>query len=418
MPPISKPKSKLASKIKSIPQGPVWLGPQAEGWNGGVTQSMIGRWLCDRERFRLRNVLGLRTPEKFSARMEYGNMWHVCEEHHARGDVWHTQLDRYCHDLTAKSSPTDHAEIEKWRRTCERQFPCYVDHWSKHPDVEERMPLLSEEVFDVPYTLPSGRTVRLRGKWDSVDVVKSGENAGVWLQENKSKGSVDERDLRRQLRFDLQTMMYLTVLKQDTGIEALEDAKGWDGKKFKTPIRGVRYNVIRRPFSGGRGSIKMLEGTNGKQCSKCKGVGSYGGGGDAHVVKCEKCDGEGRVDRRLAETPDEFFNRLQKYFIEDPGYWFFRWNVEFGQREIAQFEEVCLRPVLEAMCDWYDCVTKCKKKSSFEYCKRHGALNYVFPFGVLNPITEGYETEYDTYVETGSTVGLYRTEEMFRELKT
>ena len=68
--------------------------------------------------------------------------------------------------------------------------------------------MLQEQVCDVPYNLPSGRVVRLRGKFDSVDLI----DGGIYLQENKTKGDIDKIQVERQLSFDLQTLMYSVAL--------------------------------------------------------------------------------------------------------------------------------------------------------------------------------------------------------------
>jgi hypothetical protein len=160
--------------------------------------------------------------------MEYGNMWHVCEEAFAAtpptdsrefsdGDYqsWESALKGYARELS-RQYPSDREEIDKWYNVCRMQFPLYVRHWQEHPDVLARTPLLQEEAFDVPYCLPSGRTVRLRGKWDSVDLVEKGTNQGVWLMENKTKGDIDETALQEQVSWDLQVMLYITALREAT----------------------------------------------------------------------------------------------------------------------------------------------------------------------------------------------------------
>jgi hypothetical protein len=38
------------------------------------------------------------------------------------------------------------------------------------------------------------------------------------------------------------------------------------------------------------------------------------------------------------------------------------------------------------------------------------------PFGVYSPLLDGGGTEYDEYLSTGSTVGLVRTDRLFKEL--
>ena len=121
---------------------PLWKGPEEDG----VTQSMLGRFLCCRERFRLLVVEGLAEADGFNHRIEYGNMWHVCEEEFASspGNVmkgssknqgWENQLRKYCQKLCAKY-PLAQEQIDKWYNVCKLQFPIYVKYWGKHPDVK------------------------------------------------------------------------------------------------------------------------------------------------------------------------------------------------------------------------------------------------------------------------------------------
>lgn len=202
---------------------PLWEGPESDGPQGGVTQSLLGRFLSCRERFRLKVVEGLQANEGFNPRLEYGNMWHVCEEALAENlprvmhqgkwmERWECELIGYCKTLCWRY-PLDQSKIEHWYSLCKAFFPLYVKHWAEHPDVKERMPLLQEETFKVPYKLPSGRTVYLRGKWDAVDLIGKGKAAGVYIQENKTKSSIDAQKIMRTLKFDLQTMLYMAALQ-------------------------------------------------------------------------------------------------------------------------------------------------------------------------------------------------------------
>lgn len=370
---------KLTPKSKATTQrsGPLWLGPCAEGPMGGVTQSMINAFLEDRERFRVKYVLGLRPPAGFSHILEYGQMWHTCEEAHAKGVEWGQPLRTYAESLMRKY-PFDQQAIEKWYNACRMQFPIYCDYWKKHKDVKTRTPLMQEQVFDVPYHLPSGRIARLRGKFDAVDLIGKDKNAGIWLFENKTKGDVDEQQLRARLKFDLQTMMYLVALGLYANGDHTDKTEGIDALvlSYSQCIKGVRYNVIRRPFSGGRGNIKQLEATK----------------------------------NRAAETADEYWARLQQYFIDDPGYWFMRWNAEISPADVEFFKTRFLTPFLEHLCNWYDDVTT---GDPF----RHSDMHWVHPYGCVNMINEGYGRDADEYVLTGSEVGLVRVNTLFEELR-
>lgn len=206
--------SALAKRVANKPKNkPVWGGPCGEGPQGGVTQSLLARYLGCPERFRIITIEGLRGSEHFSAPLEFGNMWHACEEGHATGikSAWINHLQVCCGKLL-KKYPRESNEIDVWFQKCQVLFPKYVEHWAAHPDVQKRTPLMQEQAFDVPYKLPSGRTVRLRGKFDSVDLIEE-KPVGVYLQENKSKSGIDQAKVFRQLRFDNQTMIYLIALE-------------------------------------------------------------------------------------------------------------------------------------------------------------------------------------------------------------
>ena len=233
-----------------------------------MTQSMLQKFLVCRERFRVHYVLGLQPHRRWNHRTGYGDAWHVCEEALAKATselraptaddpTWVQALDDHMSEQYAKY-PMDREDLHKWHCVAMVQFPEYVKYWSQHPDVVARTPLMQEHVFDVPYKLPSGRTVRLRGKFDSVDLIGAQEYPerwpeGVWLCENKTKGDVDRRLLEKQLKFDLQTLTYVIALEHE--MKYVPVVSTTNGQKF--PILGVRYNVIRRPFSGGKGSIQQ-----------------------------------------------------------------------------------------------------------------------------------------------------------------
>lgn len=389
--------------------GPLWKGPEVDG----ITQSMLANWLVCRERFRIKYVEGWVEADRFNHRTGYGDMWHVCEEFHAAGKEWLLPLTEHCKGL-CRRYPLQQEEVNKWYQVCKVQFPLYVDHWSRHQDVKDRTPLLQEQVFDVPYKLPSGRTVRLRGKWDSVDLIGKGKGAGIYLQENKTKGDIDEQQIKAQLTFDLQTMVYLVALIAYQ-TQPKQYRLGGEGLPRGSSILGVRYNVIRRPLSGGKGTIKQHEATKGSKCPKCNGEGkppkstmpgAFGG-------TCPKCGGQGRIGGKPAETDAEYFQRLSGIIKDSPDDFFMRWKVEVSPGDVARFRKECLDPILEQLFDWYYAVTFDKN------CRRWAglnAINYRMPYGVYSPLLDGGGTVYDEYLATGSTVGLVKADRLFKEL--
>lgn len=374
----------LAARIANAPRhhddfDPLWAGPCGAGPMGGVTQSMLVRFLSCRDRFRLKYLHGLEPHDKWVKTIGYGNLWHAAEEVLAAGTG--DPLDALFKHAEAQAIkyPLQRNDIWKWYNVARVQFPEYVNYWRGHPDVVNRVPLMQEQVFDVPYRLPSGRVVRLRGKFDSVDLI----DGGIYLQENKTKGDIDKEQVERQLRFDLQTMLYLTALTNPVNGISSYATNGHH------PVRGVRYNVVRRPLSGGIGNIKP------------------------HAAKFTK------TKTTPAETDEEFYERLRRdYIATDPGHWFFRVRAEITEQDMAIFRDACLNPLLENLCWWYDDVTdQHPVNSQGVYQYEPPPANYRTPFGVWSALEEGGSTEYDAYYATGSEAGLYRVRTMFSELQ-
>lgn len=368
----------------SVIKSPVWEGPCDEGPNGGITYSLLNRFLGCRERFRLRVIEGLRPADVFSHRIEYGQMWHTCEEasasekKHFQGELngidttlWADRLESYCEGLVRKY-PLMREQIAHWFNVCRTQFPIYVQYWAKHPDVIDRTPLAQEQVFDVPYSLPSGRTVRLRGKWDSVDLIGTGKGASIFLQENKTKGKIVENQLKRQLTFDLQTMIYSISLRNHY------DKMGWASKGS---IAGVRYNVVRRPLDGGKDCIRQYKPTK---------------------------------KNPRGESPAEFYRRLGGLIAQDPKHYFMRWVVTITPADLIRFRRECFDPILEQLCDWWQFIRPDKNiKGPFS---GSWGIHWRHPYGTYNPLDEGGSSELDEYLATGSTLGLVRVNNLFPEL--
>ncbi len=343
---------------------PLWKGPEVDG----VTQSMLSKFLSCRERFRLYAVEGIRTADCFNHKMEFGQLWHACEEDHAAGRPISKLMEAHAKKLVVKY-PTQRDQINHWYRVCKMMFPVYAEHWASHPDVLARTPLLEEKTFDVWYQLPNGRWVRLRGKWDSVDLVDGSpmfSGSGVVLQENKSKSAIDRLKLERQLKFDLQTGMYLVVLQM-----VLDGAA--EEQYFPQEIgqlRGVRYNVVKR---------------------------------SAH-----------RQGKK--ETTDGFIDRLRGIIVEEPHEWFARWMVEVSKKDVLEFRKQLLDPLLESLCSWYDWVSGGGRENPFSN-GGGGGLHWRHPFGVYNILDEGGSSDLDAHLESGSMVGLVKAEKLFTELE-
>lgn len=367
---------------------PLWKGPEVDG----ISFSLLSHYLVDLERSRVQMIEGLAPFPSFNHRIEFGTMWHAAEEGLAgqvlksaahRLKPWAYKLKerfvKLCNDY-----PTQGADIAHWYKIADALFPVYVKYWERHPDMVERTPLLTEEVFNVCYKLPSGRVVRLRGKRDGVDYVRASDAQGVWVQENKTKTGINISKMTRFLTFDLQTMIYFVALAFDD--ETL-DRISHMLKTDDYPIKGVRYNVVRRPAH--KSTESMLK----------------------------------KVEEDMAD------GRAQE--------WFARWNTVISQRDMTRFRTECLDPVLENLWDdwewWYYCkvhgdtpTAKAlygKKIDAFNSYHRnvvfpkHQRRHFRMPYGIYNPLMEGGETDVDNFINTGSTVGLVRLDTLFPELE-
>jgi len=356
----------LAEESKKVNE-PLWKGP----FEDGVTQSLLGKFLVCRERFRIHTVEGLRPTPKFEKNLEFGNMWHLCEECHAEGVPWEEPLKKYAQGLV-DNYREERGEVEKWFQVCKVQFPVYEKYWGKQKDVRLRTPVLQEEVFRVPVTLGSGRKVTMTGKWDAVDLIGPKKNSLLFLQENKTKGEIDEEKVREQLSYDLQSFFYLIALREAVRAGTIE------GVPKTKKIAGVRYNVIRRPLSGGRHSVRQHKPTKSKP---------------------------------NGESKSEYYTRLGNLIAEEPEYFFMRWKAEVSESELNTFWKCTLEPLFENLCDWWEYILI----DPFNPWGNQ-SIHWRHPYGVYNPMNQGRGTALDTYLLTGNTVGLKRATTLYPEL--
>lgn len=377
------------SALKAPKRVSLWNGPEDSGPMGGITYSALSRFLCCRERFRLMLVEGWKVKDVFTHRLEYGNLFHAAEEASAGGKPWKPAVVAYANGLAQKYKGSG-PEIDKWYRVCCLQYPIYLKHWSKHPDEKKRKSIYQEQVFHVSYQLPSRRVVYLRGKFDAVDFIDN----GIWLGEDKSKGEIDVEKLTAELCFDLQTNIYLTAL------DNIKLPKQFDGK----PIKGVRYNVIRRPLSSyGKHNIKQHQGRK---------------------LKSGEIKG--------AETLDEYYNRLSGLIEKHPNDFFQRWKIETTPTDLLNFQRWILNPILEQLCDWWESI----QGNPFDPWETSGVnlaptmygiagcpervpnpYHFTYPTGVWNPALEGRVGDLDRYLQSSDAGGLQKVKALFPELQ-
>lgn len=375
-------------------QKSLWDGPYSQTENGGITFSMLSKFLSCRERFHIRYVRGLKAYEGFDYKMEYGNAWHYCEELLAGNYGPQSiliKLKHYCQKLV-EVHPQNSVEINKLYQCIKVQFPAYVEYWSENEDVVNRKPLHQERVFEVIYTLPSGRKVVLRGKIDAEDLISK----KLYIQEDKSKSDIKPKEvLKRELMCDLQSMMYVVAVDEE-----LKQTKKDSLSSKIPPIGGVRYNIVRRPLSSMKFNIKQRKG---------RGKAKTG-----------------------AETEEQFYERLGKLIRDNASQFFVRMKIEVDRDDIEWFKSRVLNPILEQLCDWWDSIqgNVMEPFTIYPHIKayingqpagyieqRPNPYHFIYPFGVYNPTLEGRESGYEKLIYGNDERGFERSESLFEELK-
>jgi len=349
---------------------PAWKGPLVDG----VSQSMICDYLACKERFRVRVIEGLSSPDSFNVSIEFGHMWHLCEEMFSAGKDWIGPLTDYAAELS-KRYRQEQSQVLKWYNVVKLHFPIYLGYWSNQEDEKHIEPLLQEVVFKVEYPLQNGKVAFIRGKMDGVDLIPGD---GIYLKENKTKSKIDVQSIERQLTNDMQVMTYLTALHKIRPSDWTEE------------IKGVRYNVIRRPLSGGKGSIRPHQPTK----------------------------------NRPGESMEEFYERLIGVILDDVDNYFERWKCLVGPNELNKFQSQTLDPVINNLADDYEWWSFClsENQSPYNYKLRsieypeHKLRHYRLPYGTYNITQQGGFSDVDDYLNTGSKVGLEVCQNFFPEL--
>lgn len=383
-----KPKLKTAGnpwKKEKEGRQPLWRGPREDG----ITFSMLNRFLECRERFRLKVVEGIRDEEGFQRSMEYGNMWHVCEEHIT--GAWRPALKAYSEKLYSRF-PEDRPEITKWWNICYHQFEVYTDPkirkklgWDKQP-----IYVLNEVPFRVPYILPSGDTITMRGKFDGVFLRKH----DLTLQENKTKGEIDEQGITQTIDQNMQTMFYLIALNSCLEHPSLPKSHvnylGNDGMKSSqmtisehAGVTGLLYNVVRRPLA------------------------------DRYAIRQKK-----------SETTKQFYERVKADIAAKPEHFFHRWTAEITPKDLRQFQKECLDPILMQLVCWWESI----KDHPFDpwTILIHGdgeermipnPHHWRTPFGLYNSLAGGFRGSYFNLLTTGSKADLEKVKTLYPELE-
>ena len=402
------PRSKLPPKPG--PRKPLWGGP----YEDGITFSLLSRFLVCPHRFWLKTVLGLTDEDEFNHSIEYGNLWHVAEEWHGRGKPYELGLRKY-RDQLLERYPDNEEAIDKWYSICCHQFAIYLRYLKTIPGVHKYKSIADERTFRVPYMLPSGRTIILRGKFDRIFYTKAPNTNIIYCQENKSKGEIDVEGIQKTVAENLQTMLYQVALRKalvrETQYSTTRKTTGnpyVTGVKYKIvlgegggtssitlpnnnkswKIAGVLYNIVRRPLAD-RFAIKQREG---------------------RTIKLPN----GTTTKKGAETPKQFYARVAKLIEQDPSYYFVRMLVQLDEQDMESFCQRTFHPIMERLCDWWDYISK----DPFNPWRDCVSPHFQAPWGVYNGMYGGFRGDYFEYLTSNArdTSGLTKAKTLFPEL--
>lgn len=361
-------------------------------YRDGITNSLLQRWIICRHRFWLYAVRGLQPRPRFSHKMEFGNMMHIAHEHYASsgGDpaAAEAAIRTYAYRLTEIWHHDESVlrDIQNWMMYAIHMFALYREVYAKRTKgvtfIEQ------EKTFKVPCTLPSGRTIPLRGKRDGI-IKRKGKKKPM-LREYKHRGQVNEDAVTRDLIEDLQTGIYLKAAM-------LEGYKELD----------LLYDIVLRPLS------------------------------EPSSPKPRKGDSDAAfIDRVMFSYERRDKKSKTKYPIKDfPKHYFYQWEITLTPQDTEAFCRTTLDPYLEQFCDWWDSIKANPKDPWHSYytvdsggftpwgtpidveAKLPNRLHAKRPSGVFDSIAQGFADSYADVIATGDTSNLVPVKTLFPELE-
>lgn len=296
-----KPPKPLPNRKFTVRKTPLW-----DLDRDGTTQSLLSSWEQCQEQTALSWIDGI-TPKALSTGLEFGSIMHYCLEHQFSFDTPEECAAEVCKQYEQHRMPSlRHTnERDQLRMLCglaEVTFPRYVRFWGED---DARINWISrEEQFDIPYDLPlengGTRTIRLRGMRDGIYRIAKGKKFGVF--ETKNKSVIKERQIHQSLKADMQTLFYIFATYLQYG---------------ECP-KEITYNVIKRSSIYRRKNESWVE----------------------YVNRAAK-----DIDKKT-----DYDKRTSEYFL--------RWEVTLVEKDIVDFVDKTLNPLLRRFCRWWDEVKK------------------------------------------------------------
>lgn len=172
------------------PDTPAWKGPLY----GGVTQSLLTRFLECPFRFYLYAICGLVETKPDNENLIWGDVFHKGLEHYVKGDSLQISIDfmhKYLNERYPKAPPT-------FKYTTANMLKVYpIKNFASWGEIDTEVEFRQEHII-------RGRLTSLRGKIDLLNKhrTKIGDHKG------KGRNAQSETSIRRDIRTDLQMNLY------------------------------------------------------------------------------------------------------------------------------------------------------------------------------------------------------------------
>jgi hypothetical protein len=334
-----------------------------KGWTpmkDGVSQSLLQKFVVDRDRFHRHAVEGLREIDRKEA-MEYGTIFHKLIELGAQLGNKYTRdkllvlMSKYLKNkfnspeslLLCKIAIAQYHLYREWEMKRERYR--YIDQEPVFCEPFKLPAMTFQPNEDIMIRIPSNTIIPLRGRIDEVI-----EKNGMWIQENKTKSRINISQVQDTLHCNIQVMFYAVCAEL----------------KYGRPCKGVIYNVIRKPGE--------------KQHQK--------------------------------ENERDYIQRITERIQNDMEYYFYRLKYEFQPGQVDKWKREELIPLLYQVYIWWRSI---EKNPLNPWEDENGVLNPFHgrrSFGIYDSMSQGKGDFYDLIVY-GRRSNLTKTSEVFPELQ-
>lgn len=190
------------------PPKPAWSGP----YEGGITQSLITRFLECPFRFYLYAYCGLEEPKPFDERLIWGDTLHKGLEHYVRGDSLESSQAAMLAYQNEKY-PRSPATFQYTTRNMLALYPRHkLESWGKiltEQEIDQKINIGKANIHlydnNCTVSIPKHyQPVRMRGKVDMLaqDLSRFGDHKG------KGKNASDPNSVKAELSTDHQMNMY------------------------------------------------------------------------------------------------------------------------------------------------------------------------------------------------------------------